>query len=858
MRIKTTTYSDLRQKPCQFYWHGLLQITIGPATAFFRFMSARKVLKFGGSSVGTPERIRSIVQIVTDTSRSPHGSIPGIIVSAFQGVTDTLIQIAKLAAAKNREYKDKLSQVANRHLEALQELVPAATRSSGLASVKVFFNELEEILSGIEVLGECSTRTLDHVMGFGERLSAYIVSQAFVAAGHPANMLDSRSVVFTDDTFGNARTRRDETYAAIRSHFKDHPSFQVITGFIGQAPDGATTTLGRGGSDLSASLFGVALEVDQIEIWTDVDGMLTSDPRKVSKAFTIPEVTFEEAMELSHFGAKVIYPPTMKPAMDARIPLAIKNTMRPEAPGTRILENAIGHPYPITGISSISSLALLRLQGPGMVGVSGTAARLFKALAASHTNVILITQASSEHTICCAIDPLNIEAASSAIAQEFALELSTGLIDPLIVETGLSIVSVVGERMRHAPGISGRVFSALGTNGVNVVAIAQGSSERSISAVVSAADELKALNAIHDEFFTSRTKTINIWIVGTGLIGSTLLRQLAEQNTALRETSGLDLQLRGASNSRVMQLYSHQRSPLDLQDPFQGSKTPASIADFVSDCISANLPNTIFVDCTASNEIPPFYPRLLESSIAVVTPNKRGFSGSMEFYSMLRSSANARRSPLLHETCVGAALPILGTLSDLVHSGDSVRSIEAVLSGTLSFIFNSMNSGMPFSQAVREAKARGYTEPDPRDDLSGMDVARKVLILARDAGIHLELDEIEISPILPLEALDWSVEQFMERLPSIDAHFQPLLQTAKANNKRLFFCATINCEEGTAQIGLQPVDIDHPFCSLSGADNIVAFSTTRYRTNPLVVKGPGAGAEVTAAGVFADIIRASR
>jgi aspartokinase/homoserine dehydrogenase 1 len=426
------------------------------------------------------------------------------------------------------------------------------------------------------------------------------------------------------------------------------------------------------------------------------------------------------------------------------------------------------------------------------------------------------------------------------------------------VEDGLSIVSVVGEKMRHSPGVSGRVFSALGANGVNVVAIAQGSSERSISAVVSGADELKALNAIHDEFFTSRTKTINLWVVGTGLIGSTLLKQLADQSAELRETSGLDLQLRGVSNSRVMRLHSHHQSNLTLDDPFQGETTAASIPEFVSDCIKANLPNTIFVDCTASNEIPPFYPRLLESSIAVVTPNKRGFSGSMEFYSMLRSSANARRSPLLHETCVGAALPILGTLSDLVRSGDSVLSIEAVLSGTLSFIFNSMSSGLPFSQAVRDAKDRGYTEPDPRDDLSGMDVARKVLILARDAGVHLELEDIEISPILPAEALDWSVEQFMERLPSLDPHFQGLLQTAQANQKRLFFGATINCEESTAQIGLQPVSLDHPFCSLSGADNIVAFTTTRYKTNPLVVKGPGAGAEVTAAGVFADIIRAAR
>jgi aspartokinase/homoserine dehydrogenase 1 len=825
-------------------------------------MSQTKILKFGGSSVGTPERIRGIVALVTDPNRYEPGTVRGVVVSAFQGVTDGLITIAKLAAAKDVRYRELLSEISARHLEAVQELIPATTRSAVLASVKVLVNELEELLSSVEVVGECSTRTLDQVMSFGERLSAYIVTQAFVAAGNHAEMIDSRSVVRTNDAFGNALVQRPATYEAIAQHFEKHPSFAIITGFIGSAPDGATTTLGRGGSDLSASLFGAALEVDEIEIWTDVDGMLTSDPRKVSKAFTIPEVTFEEAMELSHFGAKVIYPPTMQPAIDAHIPIAIKNTLRPLAAGTRIVEHHVHHAFPITGVSSISSLALLRLQGSGMVGVSGTAARFFKALADGTINVILITQASSEHTICCAINPSSVDAAKRAVANEFALEIQAGLIDPLVVEEGLSSISVVGENMRHAPGISGRVFSALGSNGVNVVAIAQGSSERNISAVISAADESKALNAIHDEFFTSRTKTINLWVVGTGLIGSTLLKQLKSQAQALKDTCGLELQLRGVSNSRFMKTFIEGPAPgntsLSFDEPLSSDALPASAAEFVSDCVNANLPNTIFVDCTASDELPSFYPRLLESSIAVVTPNKRGFSSSMEFYSMLRASASSRRSPLLHETCVGAALPILGTLGDLVRSGDSVLSIEAVLSGTLSFIFNSMREGITFSQAVRDAKAHGYTEPDPRDDLSGMDVARKVLILARDAGIALELEHIEVTPILPPETLAWSVDEFMERLPSLDDHFAAMLASAQSNNTRLFFGARIDCEKQSARIGIEPVSLDHPFCALSGADNIVAFRTARYRSNPLVVKGPGAGAEVTAAGVFADIIRAAR
>lgn len=825
-------------------------------------MSEKKLLKFGGSSVGTSERIRSVVALVTDPNRYPAGTVRGVVVSAFHGVTDGLIHIATLAAAKDAHYKELLAQLSSRHHETAQELLPVTTRSATLASIKVLSNELEELLSSIEVLGECSPRTLDHVMSFGERLCATIVAQAFITAGHNAEVLDSRSVVFTNDTFGNALPQRTETYRAIAKHFEHHPSLAIITGFIGSAPDGATTTLGRGGSDLSASLFGAALAVDEIEIWTDVDGMLTSDPRKVPKAFTIAEVTFEEAMELSHFGAKVIYPPTMLPAIEAHIPIAIKNTLQPSVAGTRIVEHHVHHPFPITGISSISSLALLRLQGSGMVGVSGTAARFFKALAESAINVILITQASSEHTICCAIKPEYIESASLAIANEFTLELNAGLLDPLIVEEGLSSISVVGENMRHVPGISGRVFSSLGANGVNVVAIAQGSSERNISAVIPAIDESKALNAIHDEFFTSRTKTANLWIIGTGLIGSTLLKQLKTQSSTLRDACGLELQLRGISNSRVMKTFiagsEHNTELLSSDNPLADATEAASTATFVSDCIRANLPNTIFVDCTASDDIPSLYPRLLESSIAVVTPNKRGFSSSMEFYSMLRASASSRRTPLLHETCVGAALPILGTLSDIVRSGDRILSIEAVLSGTLSFIFNSMREGIPFSQAVREAKDRGYTEPDPREDLSGKDVARKVLILARDAGIPLELEQITITPILPPEALSWSREEFMEQLSSLDAYFATRIESAQANESMLFFGARIDCVNHTASIGMEPVQLNHPFCALSGADNIVAFTTERYHSHPLVIKGPGAGAEVTAAGVFADIIRAAR
>lgn len=814
-----------------------------------------KILKFGGSSVGTPERILSIISLVTDTNRYQPGEVLGVVVSAFQGVTDSLINLSNLATKGDATYREMLATLEKRHLDAIEALLPVARRSSALASVKVTLNELSDLLQGIALVNECSPRTLDLIMSFGERLSAFIVTQAFLAKGVDAEMLDAREVIWTNDLFGNARPDKERTEKAVREYFASHKKLQIITGFIGTSTSELTTTLGRGGSDYTASLIGSALKVSEIEIWTDVDGMLTADPRKVPKAFPIPEVTFEEAMELCHFGAKVIYPPTMQPAIDAHIPLVIKNTLRPDSIGTRIVEHAASLPHPITGISSISSIALIRLEGSGMVGVAGTAARLFKALASARINIILITQASSEHTICCAIEPTAVEAARKAVHEEFSLELQTALISPLVVEEELAIISVVGERMRQTPGMSGRVFTALGSNAINVVAVAQGSSELNISAVISHEDETKALNALHDEFFSNRAKTINLWITGTGLIGSTLLKQLDAQRDTLRESLGIDLQLRGIANSRKMILAKESDDALEFSVTLSDSSPAYIPEDFVSHVLSANLSNCVFVDCTASEDVPSRYAQLLRKSIAVVTPNKRGVSGSMSLYEEIVAAARERRTPFIHETCVGAALPVLSTLRDLVRSGDKVHRIEAVLSGTLSFIFNSMAEGRSFSDSVLEAKRLGYTEPDPRDDLSGADVARKVLILARNAGLSFEMSHIAINPLLPAEASSWSVDEFLERLPSLNSYFEAQVNQARERGQRLFFGALIDCVERRAEIGLRAVPLTHPFCALSGSDNIVAFSTRRYAPNPLVVKGPGAGAEVTAAGVFADIIR---
>jgi len=814
-----------------------------------------KILKFGGSSVGTPERIKSIISLTTDSNRYAPNEIRAIVVSAFQGVTDTLIALAKQAAIQDLTYTQTLDALAKRHLDSIDALIPANRRSGITANTKVALNELADILHGITLVCEYSPRTLDFIMSFGERLSALIVSEAFLAHGVESEMLDAREVIWTNESFGNARPLKERTNEALKTYFAQHSKLQIVTGFIGQSLGGLTTTLGRGGSDYTASILGGALGADEIEIWTDVDGMLTADPRKVSKAFSIPHVTFEEAMELCHFGAKVIYPPTIQPAIDAHIPITIKNTLRPEAIGTRIVEEAGPLAYPITGISSISNIALLRLEGSGMVGVAGTAARLFKSLAAARINIILITQASSEHTICCAIDPLSIDDARGAISEEFNLELQTGLLSPLIVEEDLAIISVVGERMRQTPGMSGRIFTALGSNGINVVAVAQGSSELNISAVISNEDETKALNALHDEFFSDRTKTLNLWLVGTGLIGDTLLKQLASQWHVLRENLSVDLQLRGVANSRKMVLAKENDGALDFSVSLSDSAPTLQLSDFIEHILASNLPHCVFVDCTASDEIPDYYTTLLSRSVSVVTPNKRGISGSMDLYEQILRAAQKRRVHFLHETSVGAALPVLSTLRDLVRSGDKVYRIEAVLSGTLSFIFNAMHEGISFSDAVFEAKRLGYTEPDPREDLSGADVARKVLILARSSGLPLEISDIRTTPLLPSETSLWSADEFLERLPTLDNNIQLQVEHAKKRGERLFFGAMIDCESGSASIGLRSVPLSHPFCALSGSDNIVSFSTRRYSPNALVVKGPGAGAEVTAAGVFADIIR---
>jgi aspartokinase/homoserine dehydrogenase 1 len=808
-----------------------------------------KILKFGGSSVATPERIKNVIEIV-----KPYlASNVAVVFSAFGGVTDLLIQVSTLALAGDQTYKEKLAILEKRHLDAVRALVDVQKQSSILAQVKFMINELEDVLHGVFLVKERTARTLDYVMSFGERFSAYIISEAFKNQGIATEMLDARKVIRTDANFGYAKVDFEVTNKQIANHFKNHTDLQIITGFIGTSETGETTTLGRSGSDYTAAIFAGALHATDLEIWTDVDGMMTADPRLVKKAFTVPQMSYEEAMELSHFGAKVIFPATMKPAMVNKIPIWIKNTFNPSFIGTVIHAKSTNGKL-IKGISSINGIALLNLQGSGLLGVVGASMRLFGTLAREKVNVILISQASSEHSICLAIEQQYAKLAKAAIEKEFQQEIRNEEIDEVVVVEDLSIVAVVGDGMKHSPGTSGRMFSALGKNGINVMAIAQGSSERNISVVVSQSDAAKSLNALHEAFFLSDRKVLNVFMVGTGLIGNSLVNMVHEQFDKLANDNLLEINVIAVANSKKMLFQEEGLALVGCIDEMKQSGEAMAMDTFVSRMISLNLPNSIFVDCTSSEEVTSFYESILDANISIVTPNKKANSSSIEQYKKLKKTAFKRGAKFLYETNVGAGLPVINTLNDLLLSGDEVISIEGVLSGTLNFIFSSFDGSKKFSEVVKEAKAKGYTEPDPRDDLSGMDVARKILILSREAGLPYELSDVAVENLVPVDCREnSSVDTFFEKLAKHDEHFEKLRAEAASRGEKLRYMAIL--KDGKVQVSLGSVNEKHPFYSLSGSDNIILLTTARYNDRPMVIRGPGAGAEVTAAGVFADIIR---
>jgi aspartokinase/homoserine dehydrogenase 1 len=721
-----------------------------------------------------------------------------------------------------------------------------------MQSVGNILAELEQVLTGISLVNEMTPKTQDRILGMGERMSSVIIS-AFLGV----KLVDTAGLIVTDSNYGKAAVDYEETNARITESLGNETRTILVPGFIARTRSGEYTTLGRGGSDYTAAIIAAALDASSLEIWTDVDGFMTADPRVIRNAYTIPELTYSEAMELSNFGAKVIYPPTILPVYKKDIPVLIKNTFCPEAPGTLITRNpANGKDRPIKGISSIPGIALLTIQGIGMVGVTGISMRLFSALAREKINVIFISQASSENTISFAIEEHFAKTAETAIRKEFEREIAQDQINKILVEYNLSIVAIVGENMKHTTGIAGKLFSTIGRNGINITAIAQGASELNISWVVKNTDLHKTLDVVHESFFLSENIELNVFLIGTGLVGSNLLDQIARQKKKLLTENHLRIRLTGIANVDKMVFRKEGIEPSEYKELFEESETASSVSEFVRQMKSMNLYNSVFVDCTASPQIAAAYREILESNISVVAANKIAASSEYDNYFKLKHTAVLKGVKFLFETNVGAGLPIINTLNDLVNSGDKILHIEAVLTGTLNFIFNTISSEIPLSKAIRMAQEAGYTEPDPRVDLSGVDVVRKLLILARESGYRIDKEDVRIDSFIPKEYFAGSIDDFWKKIPDLDHSFEEKRKVLAGRNRKWRFVASF--EEGNSRVGLQEIESTHPFYDLEGSNNLIIYRTERYNEFPMLIKGYGAGAAVTAAGVFADIIRIAR
>ncbi|MGJ8731664.1 MAG: bifunctional aspartate kinase/homoserine dehydrogenase I [Cellulophaga sp.] len=809
-----------------------------------------KVLKFGGTSVANANNIGLVKNIVKNSTEKT-----AVVVSAFGGVTDLLLKAAELASIHQEDYKKVFLEIEDRHLSTIKELVPVTNQSRVLSKVKNELNILETLLEGAFFIGEITPKLSDKIVSYGELLSSYIISEYFISQDLDAVYKDSRQLLKTNSNYGKAAIYNfDDTNNSIEDFFNNNSAkITVLGGFIASSVKGDSTTLGRGGSDYTAAIIAAAVNANDLEIWTDVSGMYTANPKLVKQAKAIVNISYKEAMELSHFGAKVLYPPTIQPVLTKGIPITIKNTFDPESQGTTITKNLEQNGKTVRGISHIENISLISLEGPGMVGIPGISKRFFEVLSIAQISIVLITQASSEHSICVAIDANDVNLAEEAINNEFEYEISLKKIKPVLVENDLAIIALVGDHMKNHQGLSGKMFSTLGKNNVNIRVIAQGSSERNISAVIDKNDVKKALNSLHEKFFEENTKQLNLFIMGVGNVGSKLLHQVKQQKKYLKENLKLNIRVIGISNSRTM-FFDEEGISLKNWETLLTSGEKANKEAFFDKVNKLNYRNSIFVDNTASATVSNTYADYLSNSISVVTCNKIACSSEYTNYSKLKYLAQKYNAPFLFETNVGAGLPIIDTLKHLIASGDKILKIQAVLSGSLNFVFNNFNDKTTFHDVVKQAQEEGYTEPDPKIDLSGIDVARKILILARESGYKLDIEEIKNVPFLPEESLNTTNnDDFFASLIKYEASFQDMYKAAAEKDSKLKYVAQF--EDGKASVGLQHIPKEHDFYNLEGSDNIVLFFTERYPNQPMIIKGAGAGADVTASGIFADIIR---
>ena len=796
------------------------------------------VMKFGGSSVSSPERISSVVDIILSKK-----NVGVVVFSAFGGVTNNLI---RLISSSEEDSELLLNALKTRHFEAIEELIPLKSRVMIMAETEAAFKQLQELLKAVKVIGELPSHVEAKVLGIGELLSSKIICEAIKAKGVEANFLDSRKLIEANGKPLRAQVNDVVTRNNIKQNVAEG-KLHIVPGFVASNCKGEAMLLGRGGSDYTASIFGEALEAEQVEIWSDVNGMLTADPRLVSEASTISEMSYVEAFELSNYGAKVLYPPSILPVKESGIPVFLKNTFEPTAIGTKIGDELVGSEGPISGISSISDISLLNISGPGLRSTKGSASVCFKALQQADVNVVMVSQSCSEHSICLGIDSSRSENAILALNAAYRDEINEGKVNSVVVENDCSIVAIVGKRMKSAIGLSGKVFTALGNNGINVKAIAQGSSEYNLSVVVEDRDSKKAVNSIHEAFFSSSVKVGHLFVVGRGNVGSEFFKILNSRRSQLTEELGLNLRLVGISGNGKYELNPEGL----LVDSSQELSIKGDISKFAKEAIALNLRNSIFIDITASENVALEYPMLLRNGFNVVACNKVAPSANLDFFEGLKESYQRNRNAFQYETCVGAALPIISTLQQLRLAGDPIHKVEAVLSGSLNFIFNNYNGTEPFAEVVEKALNEGYTEPDPLLDLGGVDVQRKLVILARECGLKIEMSDVENKSFLPngsqgdLKWFEWLLQN--------EEHFKSLLSDAIASGTRLKVVGRI--EKGKTSVQLLKIPNSHPFFELQGKDNIVAINTSRYPDQPLVIKGAGAGAEVTASGVFSDVLK---